>query len=296
MRTHHLHKAFAFAVVGVVLVAAPVQADEPAQVPPAGPTFGEALSIAPGSAKAVAGALDGSVSVLTTEGLRDKAQTGILRIVRRRAGSRTFDPPEEIVRLPGASQAIFSTWTTFARDVAFARGAYGGEVVAWATGNDAGQVGFRFAVSNGTAFGAFEAVFLPDRMPAKPGNENIDGGSLGVAAAVAPDGTIALAGCEHDRRADASRAVFWVRRPGENGSWTTAGSCMRHVRLAADATGRIDALWSGSVTGDAPPRLIWTASLPPGKGSFGSPLAPLRPDARRRQQLGAADPSGGADG
>jgi hypothetical protein len=250
-----------------------------------GPFFGPPSTISPGAVQGVAPALDGSLSVLSGESDLQSASS-ILRIVRRRPGNPGFDAPEEIAREPGAGSSSFGG-PRFTLTTTFARSPLGQEVVAWLPApTQPGDPIIRLRASNGQTFGPVEDVALPARLPAKPGNENVVAASrsISVAAALATDGTLALAACETDYRSDTHRMLLWLRPPGEMGSWNTFGRCTYSVRLGTDSSGRIDALWSGPEDGapDNAPRVIWTTAR-----------APLQPGFGPRQPL--SDPSRDAD-
>lgn len=233
--------------------------------------FGEPERVAFGALAGLGHAADGTLTIagVQASAVRNRA---VLSLLRRAPGQRAFGAPQVLIDEAGTDTRPFGD--VVPKFSAIYAGAPGGrrEVVAWLSGID----GPRLLVRTGgpAGFGHSEEIALPPRLPTAPGNETLDPAARGLAldAAIAPDGTLALAFCDDDRRAATTLARLWVRPPGGTGSWTISGRCTNSVALEAGPDGRIDAIWSGSPDGGAAnaPRQIWTASRDPGAAAFGA--------------------------
>ena len=221
--------------------------------------------------RALGHAADGTLTIATAQASAAQNRA-VLSLLRRAPGQRSFGAPSVIVDEPGHDTTPTGDVVPKFTPVYAAAPGGGREVVAWLSG----VAGPRLLVRTGdrSGFQQAEEIALPPRLPAAPGNESLDPAARGLVldAAIAPDGTLALALCDDDRRAGTTLARLWVRPPGGTATWTISGRCSRSVALEAGPDSRIDALWSGAPDGGAPnaPRQIWTLSREPGAGAFGA--------------------------
>ena len=231
--------------------------------------FGEPERIAFGALAGLSHAADGTLTIASVQASAARNRA-VLSLLRRAPGQRAFGAPQVLIDEAGTDTRPFGEVVPKFRSIYAAAPGGSREVVAWLSG-----VGRLLVRTGGPAgFGPSEEIALPPRRPTAPGNETLDPAARGLAldAAIAPDGTLALAFCDDDRRAATTLARLWVRPPGGTGSWTISGRCTNSVALEAGPDSRIDAIWSGGPDGGAAnaPRQVWTMSRDPRAATFGA--------------------------